>query len=167
MKTFNRRDFLTNSSLTVAYLVTTSAFSYSNLVFNATEIIRTGEKITIKPGNVINYTNLPNQPIALIAYNNSGNNTEVIVNYINIRSMHLESVSEFGLSLGEVFLLNPEVTKKNEITISIPRTEPNNSSVDVYCVSLLFPIKRKGINSFEIKDKLKYLKNYSRSICYS
>lgn len=163
MGSVNRREFLKQSSLTFASLVTIPAISSSNLVVDATEPITTGEKISIKTGDSITYTNLPNQPIALLIYNNSGNNTEVIITYLSIRSTSLESVSQRGLSLGEVFLFNPSTTKTNEITVSIPRTEFKDSSVDIYCASLLLPTNLIGLTNFEMNRTAKYFKGFSRA----
>ncbi len=136
---------------------------YLHVALDAAEAINTGAKTTIKPGEVINYTNLPNQPIALIIYNNSGDNTEVLVGYSNVTKIRLASVSEPGLSMGQAFLLNPAKIKKNEIAISIPHSEQKDATVDVYCVSLLLPTDTRGINNFEMSGDPHYLQGYSRA----
>lgn len=164
MKRYHRRDFIKYSSFTIAYLATTSkSLSALNVVYDAPKVIKTGEKTTIKTGDVINYINLPNQPIALIIYNNTGGNTQVSIRYKKVTHIRLASVSDRDSGLGQVFLLNPSVTQKNDITISIPHTESADSLVDVYCVSALYPTNTEGINSFEINDEVNYFQNYSKA----
>lgn len=101
-----------------------------------------GQRVTLKTGEAITYTNLPNQLVALVVYNSGGNNTEIVVTYNNgfpPKSFKLESVQSAGNSLGLVYFVNPSVTKITQISISIPQFKGNEGSIDAYCISLSFP----------------------------
>lgn len=163
MYNLNRRNFIKKTSLAVASLAASSSLSVTNYVFDAENIIKQGKKVTIGPGNTVNYINLPNQPVAVVVYNNTGNNTHIIFDYISRKDVYLDSVSSKGYSIGDVYLLNPRIKQNYNITVSIPHTEPRDSSVDIYCVSLLFPLNCKGINNFKIKEDPTNFYRYSRA----
>lgn len=115
-----------------------------------TRTIKTGERQTLGKGDMVNFTDLPNQPIALVAYNNTGNTTPYVVSYNNQapKSFNIDSVQGQGFSLGNAFFLNPAKTGSREISVSVPNTAQGKASIDVYLVSLFLPTA--AIDNIEI-----------------
>ena len=130
-----------------------------------TKTIRTGERQTLGKGDMVSFTDLPNQPIALVAYNNTGNTTPYVVSYNNQapKSFNIDSVQGQGFSLGNAFFLNPAKTGSREISVSVPNTAQGEASVDVYLVSLFLPTA--GIDNKEIplNGTQIYFNGYSRA----
>ncbi|MFE4109861.1 hypothetical protein [Kosakonia sp. YIM B13611] len=127
---------------TTAYAMNASAGFQSS--------ISDGSRTTLGKGQAVTYTNLPNQPVAIVVYNNTGNTTPFNVAYNNQKPQNysVQSVQGQGFSLGLAYLIDPSVTKAFEITVSVPDQAQQNSSVDVYAVSLFLPLS--GINNIQI-----------------
>ncbi len=117
---------------------------------SSSKTVDNGSRQTLSKGNAITFTDLPNQPIVLVAYNNTGNTTDYVVSYNNQAPKHstIDSVQGQGFSLGNAFLLNPAVTGSREISVSVPNTAQSEASIDVYLVSLFLPTA--GISNVEI-----------------
>ena len=117
---------------------------------NSLGAINTGARQTLGKGQSVTYTDLPNQPIALVAYNNKGTTTKYIVQYNNQapNSFTIDSVQAQGFSLGNAVLLDPSITGSREISVSVPNDVPQDASIDVYLVSLYLPLN--GIQNYEI-----------------
>ncbi|CNH52216.1 Uncharacterised protein [Yersinia aldovae] len=127
---------------TTAYALNASAGFQTN--------ISDGSRTTLGKGNAVTFTNLPNQPVAIVVYNNTGNTTPFNVAYANQKPQNysVQSVQGQGFSLGLAYIIDPSVTKAFEITVSVPDQAQQNSSVDVYAVSLYLPLS--GINNVAI-----------------
>jgi len=136
---------------------------------NATNqlIINDGSRQTLGKGGMVTFTDLPNQPIALVAYNNTGNTTSYVVSYNNQapHPFEIDSVQGQGFSLGSAFFLNPRVTGSREISVSVPNTAQSNASVDVYLVSLYLPTR--DITNIEIPLNGKEMTFYGYSRAYA
>jgi len=106
-----------------------------------TQTIHDGGKYTLKPGNVVRYTSLPNQPMAVIIYNNTGNSPTVRCHYNSeTTDIPLAPVQGKGYSSGYCYLFNPREAHSKEITISLDVNSQENVQVDIYLASLYFPI---------------------------
>lgn len=127
-------------------------FTTSNVLRakNCLNSISTGERQRLGKGDSVTYNDLPNQPIALTAFNNTGTTTKYIVQYNNEppKSFTIDSVQSQGFSLGSAVLLNPAVTGSREISVSVPNDVPEKASIDVYLVSLYLPTE--SIQNYEI-----------------
>ncbi len=127
-----------------------------------------GQRVRLQKGDAITYTNLPNQLVALVVYNNGGNNTEVSVTY-NVafppKKFTLESVEAAGNSLGLVYLVNPAVTDITQISISVPDYKGNEGEVETYCVSLRFPLDggTNPIQNIPMTNEPSTFSGYSRA----
>ncbi len=119
---------------------------------NATsrKTVTDGSRQTLGKGDSVLFTDLPNQPIVLVAYNNTGNTTKYVVSYNNQapKSFEIDSVQAQGFSLGNAFFLDPSKTGAREISVSLPNTDQSKASIDVYLVSLYLPTS--GIQNQEI-----------------
>jgi len=112
--------------------------------------ISDGSRTTLEKGDAVTFNHLPNQPVAIVVYNNTGNTTPFNVVYNNQvpASYNVDSVQAQGFSLGLAYLINPANTNANEITVSVPDNAQQNASLDVYAVSLFLPLS--GIQNQEI-----------------
>ncbi|HAU5637502.1 hypothetical protein [Citrobacter amalonaticus] len=112
--------------------------------------IADGRRVTLRKGQAITFADLPNQPVAIVVYNNTGDKTEFNVVYNNQcpETFNVDSVQAQGFSLGLAYLINPAKTHANEISVSVPNFAAANASVDVYAVSLYLP--RRDIQNQEI-----------------
>lgn len=121
-----------------------------NIGSNQPTDVTDGSRQTLGKGQAITFTDLPNQPISIVTYNNTGNTTPFNVAYNNQapQAFTVESVQAQGFSLGLAYLINPAVTGANEITVSVPNTAQSDASIDVYAVSLFLPLH--GIQNQEI-----------------
>ncbi len=121
-----------------------------NIAPNVATVITDGSRQTLGKGQAVTFTDLPNQPIGIVTYNNTGNTTPFNVAYNNQipKPFQVESVQGQGFSLGLAYLINPSVTGANEITVSVPNTAQSDASLDVYAVSLFLPLS--GIQNQEI-----------------
>ncbi len=127
-----------------------------------------GQRVNLREGQAITYTNLPNQLVALVVYNNGGNNTEISVSYnasAPPKKFTLESVQSAGNSLGLVYLVNPSVTNITQISLSIPDFKGNEGDIDVYCMSLRFPLGggEYPIQNMEMSTRPTPFGGYSRA----
>ncbi|WP_049854746.1 hypothetical protein [Dickeya fangzhongdai] len=124
-----------------------------------------GSRTTLGTGDAVTFTNLPNQPVAIVAYNNTGNTTSFNVVYNNQAptSYQIDSVQSQGFSLGLAYLINPGVTHASEITVSVPKTEQQGSSIDVYAVSLYFPLGKIQNQEIPLDGRAVHFNGYSRS----
>lgn len=104
--------------------------------------ISDGSRTTLGKGDAVTFDHLPNQPVAIVVYNNTGNTTPFNVVYNNQvpTSYNVASVQAQGFSLGLAYLINPANTNANEITVSVPDIAQQGASVDVYAVSLFLPL---------------------------
>lgn len=131
---------------------------------NKQSTIHDGSRQTLGKGEMVRFTDLPNQPIALVAYNNN-DATKYVVSYNNEAplSFNIDSVQTQGYSLGNAFLFNPGVTGAQEISVSVPETAQSDASIDVYLVSTYLPTS--GINNIEIPldGTEKFFSGYSRA----
>lgn len=114
------------------------------------QMVTDGSRVSIGKGQAVTFSSLPNQPIAIVVYNNTGNTTPFNVVYNNLapKQLTVESVQGQGFSLGVAYLINPANTGANEISVSVPNTAQEKASLDVYAVSLFFPLS--GIQNQEI-----------------
>jgi hypothetical protein len=139
---------------------TIEAMNASNL-----KSIDNGSRQTLGKGDLIKFTDLPNQPIALVAYNTTGNTTPYVISYNNEKPEHytIESVEKQGFSLGNAFLINPEKTGAQEISVSVPNTAQSTASIEVYLVSLYLPTS--GINNISVplNGEMEAFDGYSRA----
>lgn len=121
-----------------------------NVVRGIKETISDGSRVTLTMGDAVTFDHLPNQPVAIVVYNNTGNTTPFNVSYSNNppTSYSVDSVQGQGFSLGLAYIINPVNTQSNEITVSVPDQAQPDSSLDVYAVSLFFPLS--DINNQEI-----------------
>ena len=121
-----------------------------NVVRGIKKTISDGSRETLTKGDAVTFNHLPNQPVAIVVYNNTGNTTSFNIAYNNKvpASYSVDSVQGQGFSLGLAYLINPAITQSNEITVSVPDSAQQDASLDVYAVSLFFPLG--GINNQEI-----------------
>lgn len=127
-----------------------------------------GQRVTLTKGQAITYTNLPSQLVALVVYNRGGNNTEINVSYnaaYPAKKFTLQSVQAAGNSLGLVYLVNPAVTNITQISASIPDFSGNEGEVDVYCMSLRFPLGggELPVQNIEMTNSPKTFSGFSRA----
>lgn len=141
--------------------LTKQAMNASNSQF----VIDNGSRQTLKKGDMVRYTSLPMQPIALVAYNNTGNTTSYVVSYNNQAPKHftIDSVQAQGFSLGNAFFLNPGVTNSCEISVSVPDTAQSDASIDVYLVSLYLPTSGITNISIPLDGTMMKFNGYSRA----
>lgn len=116
-----------------------------------------GQRHTLKKGDVVKYTNLPEQPIAIVVYNNTGNTTTFLIAHQSGKSesFTIASVHNKSYSMGHVCLINPAVTKSHEVSVSISGFAQNDASIDVYLVSLLLPTDKKTLKNIQVKTNRK------------
>jgi len=113
----------------------------SEQILNTTQTIHDGSRYILKPGNVVRYTSLPNQPMAAVIYNNTGNSPTVRCHYnYETTDIPLAPVQGEGYATGYCYLFNPRETHSKEITISLDVSSQENAQVDVYLASLYFPM---------------------------
>lgn len=129
------------------------------------QTVSDGSRTKIGKGEALTFNSLPNQPVAIVTYNNTGNTTPFNVVYNNQAPKQFEvaSVQGQGFSLGLSYLINPANTGANEISVSVPNTAQDDASLDVYAVSLFLPLS--GIQNQEIPLNGKQVRfnGYSRA----
>lgn len=110
-------------------------------VLNAQQTIQDGSRVTVGKGDTVRFTNLPNQPIAVVVYNNTGNNPTVHFAYANENaSKTIASSQGQGFSMGYCYMIDPSVARSYETTVSLSNTAQEGATIDVYLVSLYFPL---------------------------
>ena len=122
----------------------------------------------LKVGEVIKYDSLPNQPVAAIIYNKTGNTTTVFANYVSSTSIQLDSVQGGGFGNGYCYVFNPAETNANEINFNLSATSQPEANVDIYLVSLYFPAGvDTGVNNQELplNGTPVTFSGYSRAYC--
>ena len=110
-------------------------------VFKANQTISNGAKYNLKKGDTVRYDNLPNQPVAAIMYNNTGDNPSVRVGYGSGVTITLDAVQENGFGNGYCYVFDPNETNESEITFTLSNSGTAEANVDIYLVSGAFPIE--------------------------
>lgn len=94
----------------------------------------------INTGEAVKFTQLLNQPMALILFNNNSNNPVVTINYDNQkpRRKTLSAVDRTEASVGFAYVFDPSVSGNREISVSL---NPNQSaaSISAFIVSQGMP----------------------------
>lgn len=114
-----------------------------------------GNRCTLKRGDSVRYTDLPNQPVAVIVYDNTDNPTKFRVAYNNQGSQLFTTTQLGGLNIGAIYLIDPSKTSSYEVFISIPISEEQNVSLDVYLISAYFPVNEPGIQEVNLNEEKK------------
>ena len=137
-------------------------------ILRADQVISNGAMYNLKAGEVIKYDSLPNQPVAAIFYNKTGNTTTVFADYLSSTSIRLDAEQGGAFGNGYWYEFNPAETNANEINFRLSATSQPEANVDVYLVSLYFPAGiDTGINNQELplNGSPVSLDGFSRAYC--